>query len=183
MNILKTELDGVVIVEPKVFFDSRGYFFESWNRDLFRTVGIDAEFVQDNESCSSRGVLRGLHFQYPPYEQARLVRVMRGAVLDVVVDIRRESATYGKHFAVELTGENKRQVFIPRGYAHGFIALQDDTIFCYKCDNPYVPGSEGRITPYDEALGIDWQIARAEHVISKKDSESAGFAEFEDKRC
>lgn len=178
MNVLKTELEGVVIIEPRVFPDARGYFFESWNREAFRTIGIDAEFVQDNESCSAKGVLRGLHFQRPPHAQAKLVRVIRGAVLDVAVDIRRGSPTYGKHVPVELTGENKRQMFIPRGYAHGFLTLEDGTVFAYKCDAAYAPSHEAGITPYDEDLGIDWRLPRSDHFVSEKDAGNRRLTEI-----
>lgn len=179
MNIQQTELDGVVIIEPKIFTDSRGFFFESWNREAYLSFGIDANFVQDNESLSAKGVLRGLHFQYPPWTQAKLVRVIHGAVLDVAVDIQRNSPTRGRHVMVELTGENRRQLFIPRGYAHGFIALENDTIVAYKCDNVYAPRHEGGITPYDEELAIDWHLPRNLHIVSEKDSANCCLNEID----
>ena len=142
MIIIKTEIDGVVILEPKVFGDARGYFFESWNKERYAADGIGCEFIQDNESKSRFGVLRGLHYQALPYTQAKLVRVISGSVLDVAVDIRKGSPTFGKHVAVELSGENKRQLFIPRGFAHGFAVLSDEAVFAYKCDNIYMPSHE-----------------------------------------
>ena len=158
MNIIKTEIDGVVILEPKVFGDARGYFFESWNKERYAADGIGCEFIQDNESKSRFGVLRGLHYQALPYTQAKLVRVISGSVLDVAVDIRKGSPTFGKHVAVELSGENKRQLFIPRGFAHGFAVLSDEAVFAYKCDNIYMPSHERGIAFDDPALGIDWRI-------------------------
>ena len=137
MNVIKTDIEGVVVIEPRVFDDARGYFFESYSKRRFDEVVRPIEFVQDNESMSTRGVIRGLHFQRPPFSQSKLVRCVRGAVLDVVVDIRRGSPTYGRHIAVELTGENRRQLFVPRGFAHGFAVLSDEAVFQYKCDNYY----------------------------------------------
>ena len=169
MEIIKTEIDGVVIVEPRIFRDARGYFFESYSeRDFFSKVR-EVHFVQDNESKSSYGVLRGLHFQKSPYAQSKLVRVIRGAVLDVAVDIRKGSPTYGKHVAVELTEDNHRQFFIPRGFAHGFSVLTDEVVFQYKCDNFYAPQSEGAIACDDPDLGIDWRIPSDRVLLSDKD--------------
>ena len=169
MQIVKTDLEGVVIIEPKVFGDNRGYFFESFSEREFCGKVADVKFVQDNESKSSYGVVRGLHFQNPPYAQSKLVRVVKGAVLDVVVDIRKGSPTYGKHVAVELTEDNHRQTFIPRGFAHGFAVLSDEAIFQYKCDSFYAPQSEGAIAWDDPDLGIDWRIPADEIILSAKD--------------
>ena len=163
MEVIKTAIDGVLIIEPKVFGDKRGYFFESYNASDFRDqTGIDVHFVQDNESRSSRGVVRGLHFQLPPYTQAKLVRVGEGRVLDVAVDIRRNSPTYGHHVAVEISAENKRQFFLPKGMAHGLAVLSETAIFQYKCDEYYHPEAEGAIAWDDPTLAIDWHIDPAE---------------------
>lgn len=169
MNIVNTGIDGVVIIEPKVFGDNRGYFFESFSQRDFDSLVRRVRFVQDNESKSCGGVLRGLHFQKPPFAQSKLVRVVRGAVLDVAVDIRRGSPTFGKHVAVELTEDNHRQLFIPRGFAHGFAVLSDEAIFQYKCDNFYAPQSEGAIAWDDPSLGIDWRIPSDKTILSEKD--------------
>lgn len=177
MNVIRTELDGVLILEPKVFGDARGYFFESWNRERMAEAGIAADFVQDNESCSAKGVLRGLHYQMPPYSQAKLVRVVRGCVRDVVVDIRRGSPTFGRHAAVELSGDNKRMLFVPRGFAHGFVSLEKGTVFTYKCDNKYAPSHERGISPFDPALGIDWGMTKDALVLSEKDADSPLLAD------
>lgn len=178
MEVIKTVIDGVVIIEPRIFGDERGYFFESFNAAEFAAkVGIDTLFVQDNESKSKRGVLRGLHFQKGKTAQSKLVRVIAGRVMDVAVDIRRGSPTFGKHVAVELTGENHRQLFIPRGFAHGFVVLSDEALFQYKCDNLYAPQHEGAIAWNDPALGIDWQIAPDEIILSEKDRRHPRLAE------
>ena len=169
MDIIKTAIDGVVIIEPRLFKDERGYFFESFSQKEFEEKVCKTVFVQDNESKSSYGVLRGLHFQKPPFAQSKLVRVVRGAVVDVAVDIRKGSPTFGKHVAVELTAENHRQFFIPRGFAHGFSVLSQEVVFQYKCDNYYAPQSEGALAWDDPDLGIDWRIPAAEIVLSKKD--------------
>ena len=169
MDIIKTAIDGVVIIEPRLFKDERGYFFESFSQKEFEEKVCKTVFVQDNESKSSYGVLRGLHFQKPPFAQSKLVRVVRGAVLDVAVDIRKGSPTFGKHVAVELTADNHRQFFIPRGFAHGFSVLSQEVVFQYKCDNYYAPQSEGALAWDDPDLGIDWRIPAAEIVLSKKD--------------
>lgn len=169
MNVIKTAIDGVVIIEPRLFKDDRGYFFESFSERDFNAQVRTVRFVQDNESKSSYGVLRGLHFQKPPFAQSKLVRVVKGAVLDVAVDIRKGSPTFGQHVAVELTEENHRQFFIPRGFAHGFSVLTDEVIFQYKCDNFYAPQSEGAIAWNDPALGIDWRIPADKVVLSEKD--------------
>ena len=169
MNVIKTDIPDVVIIEPKVFGDSRGYFFESWNKRDFEEAIGPVNWVQDNESKSSYGVLRGLHFQKGDKAQAKLVRVVEGRVLDVAVDIRPGSPTFGKHVAVELSGENHRQVFIPRGFAHGFAVLSESAIFQYKCDNLYAPEAEGAIAWNDPALGIDWKIPADDVLLSAKD--------------
>ncbi len=169
MNVLKTHIEGVVIIEPRIFRDERGYFFESFSQREFQEKVCRTVFVQDNESKSSYGVLRGLHFQKPPHAQSKLVRVIKGAVLDVAVDIRRGSPTFGQHVAVELTEENHRQFFIPRGFAHGFSVLTDEVIFQYKCDNFYAPQSEGALAWDDPDLAIDWRIPADKVLLSEKD--------------
>ena len=169
MEVIKTAIEGVVIIEPRLFKDARGYFFESFSQREFEEKLCKTVFVQDNESKSSYGVLRGLHFQKPPFAQSKLVRVVKGAVLDVAVDIRKGSPTFGQHVAVELTEENHRQFFIPRGFAHGFSVLTDEVIFQYKCDNFYAPQSEGAIAWDDPALGIDWKIPAEKVILSEKD--------------
>lgn len=179
MNVIKTDIEGVVVIEPRVFDDARGYFFESYSKRRFDEAVRPVEFVQDNESMSTRGVIRGLHFQRPPFSQSKLVRCVRGAVLDVVVDIRRGSPTYGRHVAVELTGENRRQLFVPRGFAHGFAVLSDEAVFQYKCDNYYHPESEGGISIADNSLGIDWRINPAEAILSDKDLRNPMLRDFE----
>ena len=170
MEVIKTNIDGVVIIEPKVFGDHRGYFFESFSERDFNANVREVRFVQDNESKSSYGVLRGLHFQKPPYAQSKLVRVVKGAVLDVAVDIRKGSPTFGKHVAVELTADNHRQFFVPRGFAHGFVVLTDEVVFQYKCDNFYAPEHEGAIAWDDPDLAIDWRIPADKVVLSAKDT-------------
>ncbi len=169
MNVTKTELDGVVIIEPRVFGDHRGYFFESYNKQNYISVGINVDFIQDNESMSSYGVLRGLHYQLAPYAQSKLVRVVEGKVLDVAVDIRKNSNTFGKHVAVELSAENKRQLFIPQGFAHGFVVLSEKAIFSYKCDNYYNPENERGIIFNDLDINVDWQIPHNDVKLSEKD--------------
>ena len=169
MEVIKTDIDGVVIIEPRIFRDERGYFFESFSQRDFQEKVCNTVFVQDNESKSSYGVLRGLHFQKPPSAQSKLVRVIKGAVLDVAVDIRKGSPTFGQHVAVELTEDNHRQFFIPRGFAHGFSVLTDEVIFQYKCDNFYAPQSEGALAWDDPDLGIDWRIPTDKVLLSEKD--------------
>lgn len=169
MNVIKTEIEDVVILEPRVFADARGYFFESFSQRDFDEQVRTVRFVQDNESKSAYGVLRGLHFQKPPYAQSKLVRVVKGAVLDVAVDIRRGSPTFGRHVAVELTADNKRQLFVPRGFAHGFAVLSKDVVFQYKCDNFYAPQSEGALAWDDPDLGINWRIPSDKVILSEKD--------------
>ena len=169
MKFTKTEISDVVIIEPNVFGDERGYFLESFNQQAFEENIGKISFVQDNESKSSRGVLRGLHFQMPPFAQAKLVRCIQGRVLDVAVDIRKGSPTYGKHVAVELTGENKRQLFVPRGFAHGFIVLSETAVFAYKVDNRYAPEHDSGIAWNDSEISIDWNILDEEVQLSQKD--------------
>lgn len=179
MEVIKTKIPGVVIIEPRLFPDARGYFFESFSKREFEEKVGKIEFVQDNESKSSYGVLRGLHFQKPPYAQSKLVRVVKGAVLDVAVDIRKGSPTFGQHVAVELTEDNHRQFFIPRGFAHGFAVLTDEVIFQYKCDNFYAPASEGAIAWDDPDLGIDWRVPAEKVILSEKDKKHPRLKEME----
>ena len=169
MKIIDTEIAEVKILEPDVYGDHRGYFFESFSQREFEEKVCKTVFVQDNESKSGYGVLRGLHFQKPPFEQAKLVRVVKGKVLDVAVDIREDSPTFGKHVSVELSEENKRQMFVPRGFAHGFVVLSEEAIFQYKCDNYYMPQAEGGILWNDPALNIDWKIPMEDVILSEKD--------------
>lgn len=176
MKIIETDLEGVVILEPCLFGDARWHFFESFSQRTFESV-CPTTFVQDNESLSTYGVVRGLHFQLPPHTQSKLVRVVRGAVLDVVVDIRRGSPTFGKHVAVELTADNHRQLFVPRGFAHGFGVLSDEVIFQYKCDNYYAPLSERTIAWDDPDLGIDWLIPEGNIILSDKDRAAPRLSE------
>lgn len=179
MEVIKTNIEGVVIIEPRVFKDSRGYFFESYSKKEFDEKVTPVDFVQDNESCSTKGVMRGLHFQRPPYSQAKLVRCVKGAVLDVAVDLRRGSKTYGQHVAVELTEDNHRQFFIPKGFAHGFAVLSDIAIFQYKCDEFYHPEADGGISIVDETLGIEWPIAIKEAILSEKDMHHPLLKDFD----
>lgn len=169
MKVIETEIEGVVIIEPKVFADERGYFFESFSQKEFEEKVCKTTFVQDNESKSTYGVLRGLHFQKMPYAQSKLVRVIKGRVLDIVVDIRKGSPTFGKHVATELSDKNKLQFFVPRGFAHGFVVLSDEAILQYKCDNYYTSQAEGGVLWNDPALNIDWQIPMEEIILSDKD--------------
>lgn len=177
MKVIETHIPGVVIVEPQVFGDARGYFLESWNQRDFDAAVRPVRFVQDNESKSRYGVLRGLHFQKGRYSQSKLVRVVKGRVLDVAVDIRVGSPTFGQHVTCELTGENHRQFFIPRGFAHGFSVLSEEAVFQYKCDNLYAPDQEGAIAWNDPALGIDWGLPEADVLLSEKDRHHAPLAE------
>lgn len=179
MNVIKTAIEGVIIIEPRVFADDRGYFFESFSQKNFEEEICKTRFVQDNESKSSYGVLRGLHFQKPPFAQSKLVRVVKGCVLDVAVDIRKGSPTFGQHVAVELTGENKRQLFIPRGFAHGFAVLSEEVIFQYKCDNFYAPQHEGALAWSDHELNIDWRLPLDEIQLSSKDALNSSLKELE----
>lgn len=179
MNVIKTAIDGVVIIEPRIFEDARGYFFESFSQREFNEKVRPINFVQDNESKSSYGVMRGLHFQRSPYTQSKLVRCVKGAVLDVAVDIRKGSPTYGQHVAVELTEDNHRQFFIPRGFAHGFAVLSETAVFLYKCDEFYHPEADGGISILDDSLGIDWRIPIGKALLSEKDTKHALLKDFD----
>ena len=180
MEVLKTNIDGVFIIEPKVFGDDRGYFFESFNaKEFAEKTGLNITFVQDNESRSHYGVLRGLHFQLPPYTQSKLVRVVKGKVLDVAVDIRKGSPTYGQYASCELTEDNHRQFFVPKGFAHGFCVLSEDAIFQYKCDNFYAPQADGGINILDDSLGINWGIPLEKAALSEKDTKHPLLKDFD----
>ena len=179
MEVIKTAIEGLVIIEPKVFGDARGYFFESFSQREFEEKVRKINFVQDNESMSSYGVMRGLHFQCPPFTQSKLVRCVKGKVLDVAVDIRKGSPTYGQHVAVELSEDNHRQFFVPRGFAHGFAVLSETAIFQYKCDNFYAPQADGGIGILDEGLGIDWQIPSDKVLLSEKDMKHTLLKDFD----
>lgn len=177
MEITKTNIEGVVIIEPRIFADDRGYFFEAFSEREFTEKVCDCRFVQDNEAKSSYGVVRGLHFQRPPHAQSKLVRATKGRILDIVVDIRKESSTFGKHIAVELSDENHRQLFIPHGFAHGYAVLSDEAIVEYKCDDFYHPECEGGIAWNDAALGINWQIPTDDIILSERDKNHPTLAE------
>ena len=179
MEYRQTEINGVFIIEPRVFGDERGYFFEAWKRQEFEENIGKVNFIQDNESKSVFGVLRGLHYQKGELSQAKLVRVISGRVLDVAVDLRKDSPTFGKHVAVELSGDNKRQFFIPRGFAHGFLVLSDEAVFTYKVDNVYAPQAESSILWNDADLAIDWPLSEEKLILSQKDREAQPFAEAE----
>lgn len=179
MKVTKTKIEGVVIIEPRVFDDARGYFFESYSKRVFDAEVAPVDFVQDNESMSSYGVMRGLHFQTPPFTQAKLVRCVRGRVLDVAVDIRKGSPTYGEYVTVEINEENKRQFFLPRGIAHGFAVLSDKAVFQYKCDNYYAPDHDGGISILDPELGIDWIIDPLKATLSPKDMNHPRLHDFD----
>ena len=179
MKVSKTEIDGVFIIEPVVFEDERGYFFESYNKEYLKAQGIDYDFIQDNQSKSRYGTIRGIHFQKGEYAQAKLVRVLEGTVLDVAVDLRRGSPTFGRHVAVELSAENRRQLMIPRGFGHGFSVLSETAVFAYKCDNVYNKASEGGLRYDDPALGIDWKIDPSKAILSEKDKVNPLLEEIE----
>lgn len=180
IDVIKTEIEGAFVIEPKVFGDVRGYFMESFNaKEFAEKTGLDINFVQDNESMSSYGVMRGLHFQNPPYTQSKLVRCVKGSVLDVAVDIRKGSPTFGKHVAVELSEDNHRQFFVPRGFAHGFAVLSEVAVFQYKCDNFYAPQADGGISILDDSLGIDWRIPTEKALLSEKDTKHALLKDFD----
>lgn len=178
MEVIKTAIEGVVIIDPKVFKDARGYFFESFSQREFDEKVRKINFVQDNESMSSYGVMRGLHFQAPPFTQSKLVRCVKGAVLDVAVDIRKGSSTYGQYVAVELTEGNHRQFFVPRGFAHGFSVLSETAVFQYKCDNFYAPLADGGISILDASLGIDWKVPTENAILSEKDTKHPLLKDF-----
>lgn len=179
MNYIETSIKGVWVIEPKVFADKRGYFFESWKKEEFESYIGKVDFVQDNESRSSYGVLRGLHYQKGEFSQAKLVRVIKGKVLDVAVDLRKSSPTFGKYVAVELSEDNKRQFFIPRGFAHGFVVLSDDAIFTYKVDNVYAPQAEAGIKWNDETVNVEWPVPAADVVVSDKDDKAVALKDAE----
>ena len=179
MKVTKTEIDGVFIIEPQVFEDERGYFFESYNKEKLKEQGIDYDFIQDNQSKSKYGTIRGIHFQKGEYAQAKLVRVLEGTVLDVAVDLRKDSPTFGKHVAVELSAENRRQLMIPRGFGHGFSVLSETAVFAYKCDNVYNKASEGGLRYNDPKLGIDWKIDTDKAILSDKDKVNPLLEEIE----
>lgn len=179
MEVIETSISGLLIIEPRVFHDSRGYFFESFSQREFEEKVGPIHFVQDNESMSTFGVIRGLHFQRPPFTQSKLVRCVRGAVLDVAVDIRKGSPTYGQHVAIELSGENHLQFFIPHGFAHGFSVLSETAVFQYKCDNFYAPQADDGISLLDESLGIDWRIPMEKAILSEKDTKHVQLKDFD----
>lgn len=179
MEVIQTAIEGLVIIEPKIFKDARGYFFESFSQREFDEKVRKINFVQDNESMSGYGVMRGLHFQRPPFTQSKLVRYVKGRVLDVAVDIRKESPTYGRHVAVELSEENHRQFFVPRGFAHGFAVLSKTAVFQYKCDNFYTPEADSGISLQDESLGIDWRIPISHAILSEKDTKHLCLKDFD----
>lgn len=179
MEVIKTDIEGVVIIEPRIFKDARGYFFESYSKREFDEKVRPVNFVQENESCSTRGVMRGLHFQRPPFTQSKLVRCVKGAVLDVAVDIRKGSPTFGRYVAVELTEDNHRQFFVPRGFAHGFAVLSDIAVFQYKCDDYYHPEADGGISILDTSLGIDWHLDPTDAILSEKDTRHPLLKDFD----
>lgn len=179
MKIINTPLPGLVLIEPRVFEDARGYFFESYQHQRYREAGVEAQFIQDNESKSGRGVVRGLHYQLNPFAQAKLVRVVQGSVYDVAVDLRKGSPTFGQWFGFELNSHSKKQMFVPRGFAHGFSVLSETAIFTYKCDNLYNADAESAINAFDPKLGIDWKIPKSEQIVSEKDQLAPMFDEAE----
>lgn len=183
MSFIKTAIEGLVIFEPNVFGDNRGYLFESYNKKLFAENGIDCDFVQDNQSYSKYGTIRGLHFQKGEYAQAKLVRVIKGNILDVCVDLRPNSPTFGRHVTIEISGEDNKEVFIPRGCAHGFSVLSEEALFTYKCDNFYNPSQEGSVIYNDEILGINWQIPEDKILLSEKDRKGPSFEEYKENPC
>ena len=176
MEVIETPIEGLLILNPSIFTDQRGYFFESWNKEVFRNIGIKLDFVQDNQSFSNKGVLRGLHFQNPPFAQGKLVRVIRGSVLDVAVDIRKESLTFGQYFSIELSERNNTIFWIPPGFAHGFVALEDNTVFSYKCTETYNKDAEESLLWSDKDLNIDWKINNP--IVSDKDNKAINFSNF-----
>ena len=176
MEIIKTPIEGLLVIRPTIFGDDRGHFFESWSKESFAKNGLDLDFVQDNQSLSSKGVLRGLHFQNPPFAQGKLVRVIKGSVLDIAVDIRKDSPTYGQYFSIELTEKNKTIVWIPPGFAHGFLTLKDNTIFTYKCTGVYNKESEGALLWNDKDLNINWKVN--DPLVSEKDLVAGNFKDF-----
>lgn len=178
MKVTKTHIEDLVVVEPTIYNDNRGYLSETYNKEAYFEAGITSEFTQDKKSFSKKGVLRGLHFQKPPYEQAKLVSCLQGRIIDVAVDLRKNSPTYGQHYAIELTGDNHKQLFIPRGFAHGFVVLSDTALFTYKCDNVYCKESEGALNPFDSDLNIEWGITESEVILSEKDKTNPNLKDF-----
>ena len=176
MEFISTNIEGLIIIKPRVFNDERGYFYESYNKNIFKKNGLELDFIQDNQSLSHSGVLRGLHFQAPPFQQGKLVRVIQGSVIDVAVDIRTNSPTYGQYHSIMLSGDNKTQFWIPPGFAHGFVTLEDNTIFSYKCTGPYSKESEGALLWNDPSLNIAWEIEKP--LVSEKDQEAQLFEHF-----
>ena len=176
MEIIKTHIQGLLVIIPDIFEDERGHFFESWSRKTYQDIGLDLDFVQDNQSLSRKGVLRGLHFQNPPFDQGKLVRVIKGSVIDIAVDIRKDSITYGKHVAVKLSDVNKKMFWIPPGFAHGFVSLEKGTVFTYKCTQVYNKASEGALLWNDAELNIDWRVENP--LVSKKDMTATSFKDF-----
>lgn len=176
MELIETGIKGLLLISPKVFKDERGYFFESFNKEKFQSIGVTEEFTQDNQSLSNKGIIRGMHFQSPPHAQGKLVRVIKGSVQDVVVDIRKNSTTYGKHYSVELTEDNFLMLYIPPGFAHGFATLEDNTIFSYKCTDTYHPETEGGLAWNDREFGIEWKIS--DPILSEKDKKYLPFSLF-----
>jgi len=179
MKIIETSLQGLLIIEPGVFEDSRGYFFEAYHHQRYIDAGINSNFIQDNESKSVRGVVRGLHYQLDPFSQAKLVRVVHGTVFDVAVDLRKKSPTFGQWFGLELDCNSKRQLFVPRGFAHGFSVLSETAVFTYKCDNSYNKETERAINAFDPKLGIDWRLDKSEQIVSEKDQQAPMFNDAE----
>ena len=178
MDIIQTKFDGVILLEPVIYQDARGYFFESWNRKTFKNLGLKYDWVQDNQSKSVYGTVRGIHYQKPPYAQAKLIQVLQGKILDIIVDLREGSPTYGNHLAVELTEENHRQLLIPKGFGHGYSVLSQTAVIAYKCDDFYAPESEGGIQPFDSDLAIDWQLDQDKAILSAKDTKAQSFTEY-----
>lgn len=179
MKVVKTKIPGLVVIEPRVFKDDRGYFFESFHSEKYSDAGIQKPFVQDNESKSVRGVVRGLHYQLAPWSQSKLVRVVQGSVYDVAVDLRKNSPTFGEWFGLELSSDNKKQFFVPQGFAHGFSVLSETAIFSYKCDNLYKAEMERSLNPFDPKLGIDWMLSNTEQIVSEKDKMAPNLKEAE----
>ncbi|MCH5221529.1 MAG: dTDP-4-dehydrorhamnose 3,5-epimerase [Muribaculaceae bacterium] len=178
MEVIKTDIEGLVIIKPRIYTDARGYFFESFSQQEFDQKVQPIKFVQDNQSMSARGVIRGLHFQIPPYAQSKLVRCVKGCIIDIALDIRQGSPTYGRHFAIELSEDNNLQLFIPQGFAHGYAVLSNNAVFQYKCDNYYHPEAEGGISPLDTALAIDWHFDTDKAILSDKDLQHTDFSSF-----
>lgn len=178
MNLIKTPFDGVVILEPTIYEDARGYFFESWNRKTLDDLGFKYDWVQDNQSKSAKGTVRGIHYQKPPHAQTKLIQALQGTILDVVVDLRQDSPTFGRHFSVELSDETHRQLLIPKGFGHGYSVQSETAVIAYKCDDFYAPESEGGINPFDNELSIEWCAEQSNAILSEKDKISQSFAQY-----